>query len=66
MLDAAAVKITFAPEHTVDPEEDKTIPGVLTVKEITLEEATDEVKHVPPLMLMLQLIVFPLTSVLLV
>ena len=66
MLDAAAVKITLAPEHTVEPEEDNTIPGVLTVKVITLEDATVVVKQVPPLMLMLQLMVFPLPKEVLV
>jgi hypothetical protein len=66
MLDAVAVSTKLEPVHTEVPVDAKTTPGEDTVNVMVLEAAIGDVKQVPPLMLMLHLIVFPLVSVVLV
>lgn len=66
MLDAVAVSTRLEPVHTEVPVDAKTTPGEDTVNVMVLEAAIGDVKQVPPLMLMLHLIVFPLVSVVLV
>ena len=66
MLDAVAVSTRLEPVHTEVPVDAKTTLGEDTVNVMVLEAAIGDVKQVPPLMLMLHLIVFPLVSVVLV
>jgi len=66
MLDAVAVSTKLEPVHSEVPVDAKTTPGEDTVNVMVLEAAIGDVKQVPPLMLMLHLIVFPLVNVVLV
>jgi hypothetical protein len=66
MLDAVAVSTRLEPVHTEVPVDAKTTLGEDTVKVMVLEDAIGDVKQVPPVILMLHLMVFPLEKVVLV